>query len=43
MRWLILDLKAEHPGLNLNEISRVCYARFARRPARKTVKRVLAE
>src|SRR5215203_31349 len=43
MRRLIVDLKAEHPGLNPNEISRVCYVRFGRRPARKTVKRVLAE
>ena len=43
MRRLILDLKAEHPGLNPSEISRVCYVRFGRRPARKTVKRVLAE
>jgi putative transposase len=43
MRRLIVDLKAEHPGLNPNEISRICYVRVGRRPARKTVKRVLAE
>jgi putative transposase len=43
MRRLIVDLKAEHPALNPNEIARVCYVRFGRRPARKTVKRVLAE
>ena len=43
MRRLIVDLKAEYPGFNPNEISRVCYVRFGRRPARKTVKRVLAE
>ncbi len=43
VRRLIVDLKAEHPGLNPNEISRICYVRFGRRPARKTVKRVLAE
>ena len=43
MRRLILDLKSEHPGLNPSEISHVCYVRFGRRPARKTVKRVLAE
>lgn len=43
LRRLIVDLKAEHSGLNPNEISRVCYVRFGRRPARKTVKRVLAE
>ncbi|MBA2713183.1 MAG: helix-turn-helix domain-containing protein [Rubrobacteraceae bacterium] len=43
VRRLIVDLKAEHPGLNPNEISRICYVRFGRGPARKTVKRVLAE
>ena len=43
MRRLIVDLKAEHPALNPSEIARVCYVRFGRRPARKTVKRVLAE
>src|ERR687893_1323455 len=43
MRRLIVDLKAEYPGFNPNEISRVCYVRFGRRPARKTVKRVLTE
>jgi putative transposase len=43
VRRLIVDLKAEHPGLNSNEISQICYVRFGRRPARKTVKRVLAE
>lgn len=36
-------MKAEHPGLNPHEISRICYVRFGRRPARKSVKRVLAE
>ena len=43
MSRLVVDLKAEHPGFNPNEISRVCYVRFGRRPTRKTVKRVLAE
>jgi putative transposase len=43
MRRLIVDLKAEYPTFNPNEISRVCYAHFGRRPARKSVKRVLAE
>ena len=43
VRRLIVDLKAEHPALNPNEISRICYVRFGRGPARKTVKRVLAE
>ena len=37
MRRLILDLKAEHPGFNPNEIANVCYVRFGRRPDRKTV------
>jgi putative transposase len=43
VRRLIVDLKAEHPGFNPNEISRVCYVRFGRLAARKTVKRVLTE
>jgi len=43
MRRLVVDLEAEHPGLNPNEIAAICYVRFGRRPARKTVKRVLAE
>ena len=34
VRRLIVDLKAEHPGFNPNEISRVCYVRFGRLPAR---------
>lgn len=47
-RRLVVDLKAEHPGLNLNEIARICYARicyvrFGRRPGYRTVGRVLAE
>lgn len=33
IRRMILDLKAEYPPLNANEISRICYARSARRPA----------
>ena len=43
VRRLVVDLKAAHPGFNPNEIANVCYVRFGRRPARKTVKRVLAE
>ena len=35
MRRLIVDAKAEHPALNLNEIARVCYVRFGRRPVRR--------
>ena len=37
MRRLIVNLKAEYPGLNPNDISRVCYVRFGRRTVRKTV------
>src|SRR3712207_2139327 len=36
-------MKAEHPALNLSEISRICYARFGRRPDERTVRRVLEE
>jgi transposase len=43
MRRLILDLKAEHPAFNPNEIANACYVRFGRRPDRKTVGRVLSE
>src|SRR5215218_9810997 len=43
VRRLIVDLKAEHPALNPNEIAAICYVRFGRPPDRKTVKRVLAE
>ena len=43
VRRLIVDLKAEHPALNLSEISRICYARFGRRPDERTVGRVLEE
>ncbi len=43
IRRLVVDLKAEYPGFNPNEIANACYVRFGRRPARKTVKRVLAE
>jgi hypothetical protein len=39
----VVGLKAEYPGLNPNEISRVCYVRFGRRQVRKTVKRVSPE
>jgi putative transposase len=43
MRRLVVDLKAEHPALNLSEIARICYARFGRRPDERTVRRVLEE
>lgn len=43
LKALILDLKAEHPSLRVNEIATICYARTGRRPDDKTIKRVLAE
>jgi len=43
MRRLVVDLKADHPGFNPNEIANACYVRFGRRPDRKTVARVLEE
>jgi putative transposase len=43
MRRLVVDLKAEYPGFNPNEIANACYVRFGRRPARKTVKRDFSE
>lgn len=43
VRRLIVGLMAEYADFNPNEIANACYVRFGRRPARKTVKRVLAE
>jgi putative transposase len=43
MRRLVIDLKAEYPGFNLNEIANACYVLFGRRPDHKTVRRILAE
>ena len=42
-RRLIVDLKAEHPALNLNEIARICYVRTGRKPHLATVRSVLEE
>jgi hypothetical protein len=43
IRRLAVDLKAEHPGFNLNEIANAVYVRFGRRPDHKTIRRVLDE
>jgi hypothetical protein len=43
IRRKIVDLKAEHPPLKLEEIANVCGALFGRRPDGKTVKAVLQE
>jgi putative transposase len=43
LRRLIVDLKAEHPALNLNEIAGICYVRTGRRPHLATVRSVLDE
>jgi transposase len=43
VRRLIVDLKAEYPAFNLNEISNACYVLFGRLPDHKTVRRILAE
>ncbi len=43
IRRLIVDLKAEYPRFNLNEIANAVYVRFGRRPDHKTVRRVLEE
>jgi len=43
VRQAILDLKREHPPLNVNESRTICWARFAHRPSSATVRRVLAE
>ena len=36
MRQAIVDAKAEHPGLSLHEIARMCYVQFNRKPSRTT-------
>lgn len=43
LRRFIVDLKAEHPALNLNEIARICYVRSGRKPHLATVRGVLEE
>jgi putative transposase len=43
LRRLIVDLKAEHPVLNLNEIARICFVRSGRKPHLATVRAVLEE
>src|SRR5918998_763882 len=43
LRRLIVDLKAEHPMLNFNEIARICYVRTGRKPHLATVRGVLDE
>ncbi len=43
VRRLIVDLKAEHPALNLNEIAGICYVRSGRRPHLATVRAILDE
>ena len=43
IRRKIVDLKAEHPPLNLEEIANVCGVLFGRRPDGQTVKAVLEE
>src|SRR5215213_961828 len=43
VRRFIVDLKAEHPPFNLNEIANVVQACFGRKPDVRSVARVLAE
>jgi transposase len=43
VRRLIVDLKSEHPDLNLNEIANIIRACFGRKPDVRSVKRVLDE
>src|SRR5215210_3923758 len=39
IRRLVVDLKAEYPPFNLNEIANAVYVGFGRRPEHKTVRR----
>ncbi len=43
IRRKIVDLKAEHPPLNLEEIANICGTLFGRRPDGQTVKAVLED
>jgi transposase len=43
IRRLVVDLKAEYPRFNLNEIANAVYVRFGRRPDHKTARRILEE
>jgi putative transposase len=43
IRRLIVDLKAEHPALNDNEIANICYVFSGRKPDARTVGNVLDE
>ena len=42
-RRLIVDLKAEYPAFNTNEIANIVYVVFGRRPDVRTVRKVLDE
>jgi hypothetical protein len=44
MRRLIVDLKAEYPAFDTDEIAGICcYVRFGRKPEVRTVRRVLED
>src|SRR5215204_507065 len=43
IRRLIVDLKAEYPPFNLNEIANIVFVVFGRRPDVRTVRQVLSE
>lgn len=43
MKRAIIDLKAEHPALNFQEIANICGELFGRRPDGHTVKAILEE
>ena len=43
IRGAIAQLKAEYPPFRANELARICFVRFNRRPGGRTIERVLAE
>lgn len=43
LRRLVVDLKAEHPPMNLGEIANICYVQTGRKPSKRTIKQVLDE
>lgn len=43
VRTLIVELHAEYPAFNRNELRRICHTQTGYRPSSQTVKRILAE
>jgi hypothetical protein len=40
---MVVELKAEYPGISLGEMATICYVRIGRRLGKHTIERVLSE